>query len=79
MVYLQNIDGTVANALDVSKVRSKTDIAKVQDIQDLWASFTACLEYRLSLGKMYFDFHRHRQLVSTWWEKIYVPSEKAFG
>ena len=65
---LQDLEGTVANALDVSKVRSKTDIAKVQDIKDLWASFSARLEYRLSLGKMYFDFHRHRQLVSTPWK-----------
>lgn len=65
---LQDLEGTVANALDVSKVRSKTDIAKVQDIQDLWASFSARLEYRLSLGKMYFDFHRHRQLVSIPWK-----------
>lgn len=40
------------------------DIAKVQDIQDLWTGFCARLEYRLGLGKMYFDFHRHRQLVS---------------
>ena len=40
------------------------DIAKVQDIQDLWTSFCARLQYRLGLGKMYFDFHRHRQLVS---------------
>lgn len=62
---MQELDGKMAKALDVSNARSKTDIAKVQDMQDLWNRFTARLEYRLKLGKMYFDFHRHRQLVGT--------------
>lgn len=65
----QGLEDTVAQALDVSKVRSKTDIAKVQDIQDLWSRFTARLQFRLNLAKMYFDFHRHRQLVSCTWKK----------
>ncbi|XP_015760245.1 PREDICTED: uncharacterized protein LOC107339469 isoform X2 [Acropora digitifera] len=59
----QGLEDTVAQALDVSKVRSKTDIAKVQDTQDLWSRFTARLQFRLNLAKMYFDFHRHRQLL----------------
>ena len=62
---MQALEGTIAEALDVSNARSKTDIAKVQDMQDLWTRFTARLEYRLTLGKMYFDFHRHRQLVGA--------------
>lgn len=70
MSCLQDLEDTVAKALDVSKVRSKTDIGKVQDIQDLWSIFTARLEYRLTLGKMYFDFHRHRQLVSISRERL---------
>lgn len=64
-MHLQELDGKMAKALDVSNARSKTDIAKVQDMQDLWNRFTARLEYRLKLGKMYFDFHRHRQLVGA--------------
>ena len=66
----------MAKALDVSKVRSKTDIGKVQDIQDLWSIFTARLEYRLTLGKMYFDFHRHRQLVSVSRERLAIFRNK---
>ena len=68
----------MAKALDVSNARSKTDIAKVQDTQDLWNRFTARLEYRLKLGKMYFDFHRHRQLVGAFLGRLVMLSQEEF-
>lgn len=64
-VCLQAFADQMAKAIDVSNVQSKKDIVKVKDIQDLWMRFSSRLEYRLKLGKMYFDFHRHRQLVGA--------------
>ena len=64
VIIFQELEGRIAKVLDVSEVRSKADIGLVKDLQDLWSRFCARLEYRLALGKRFFDFHRHRQLVS---------------
>lgn len=66
----------MAKAIDASNMQLKKDSAKVKDIQDLWMRFSARLEYRLKLGKMYFDFHRHRQLVGALYSKMIVEQIK---
>lgn len=68
----------MAKAIDASNMQLKKDSAKVKDIQDLWMRFSARLEYRLKLGKMYFDFHRHRQLVGALYSKMIVEQIKRF-
>lgn len=69
----------MAKAIDASNMQLKKDSAKVKDIQDLWMRFSARLEYRLKLGKMYFDFHRHRQLVGALYSKMIVEQIKRFN
>lgn len=69
----------MAKAIDASNMQLKKDSAKVKDIQDLWLRFSARLEYRLKLGKMYFDFHRHRQLVGALYSKMIVEQIKRFN
>lgn len=69
----------MAKAIDASNMQLKKDSAKVKNIQDLWMRFSARLEYRLKLGKMYFDFHRHRQLVGALYSKMIVEQIKRFN
>ena len=47
-------------------------------MQDLWNRFTARLDYRLKLGKMYFDFHRHRQLVGALLARLVIARKEEF-
>ena len=62
---MKDLERTAQRALDVTNVRTKFDIGRVKDLQDSWEDVGRRLDYRLAVAKMYFDFHRHRQLVSN--------------
>lgn len=59
----QELHEKVRELTSASAVRTESDADRVKTLKNVWAAMNSRLSFRLSLGKLYYDFHRHRKSV----------------
>lgn len=63
VVFLQELHEKVRQMTSPSSIRTKSDEDRVKMLKSVWSTMNNRLSFRLSLGKLYYDFHRHRKTV----------------